>query len=172
MENFKLILSCLDAIGSIAAAITLFIGLQKMSHKLKIEVEFPVKNSKILLLTVYNNTMFDNEIRSVNFYKGNPSNLFSTVSMFCSINLPDYSLDINPNTGNVIISKGSYVEIPIPCQYIACNYANIVEAIGKPYDKIYLAVRDRCGKTYHKNTGENIDFFRILGKQGETENHE
>ena len=72
MENFKLILSCLDAIGSIAAAITLFIGLQKMSHKLKIEVEFPVKNSKILLLTVYNNTMFDNEIRSVNFYKGNP----------------------------------------------------------------------------------------------------
>ena len=161
--------SCLDAIDAIASVINSIPIIRKLSHGLNIEVEFPIKNGNILLLTAYNNTDYDNEIESVNFYKGRPSSAFS--SIFYSLDLQDCNHDTNPNTGNIIVQKRSHVEISIPCQCIACNYANIGEAIGKPYDKIYLAVRDRCGKTYHKNTGRNIDFFRILGKQGETENH-
>ena len=47
------------------------------------------------------------------------------------------------------------------------SYKTIGEAIGKPFDKIYILVKDKRGKSYCVNTGANVDFFKILGQQEE-----
>lgn len=168
MQTLTIIFSIVNAIGSIATAITLIIALTKFSRKLNVKGEFPIKNSGIYLLSIYNNTLYDNEIKEIFLYKGNPSNLFISNSTICyALNFEDYDLTINPNTKNVIIHSDSYIEIPIPCKCIACNCKTISEAIGKPFDKIYIYVKDKRGKSYCVNTGKNADFFRMLGQQHE-----
>ena len=164
MDTFKIVLSVVDAIGSIAAAITLIIGLTKFRRKLKVTGEIQLKKSDTYLLSIYNNTLYDSEITGIYLFKGNPLNLFKESPPFYQINLEEYGLTINPNTKNAVISKGSIIEIPIPCKCIACNYKRIGEAIGKPFDKIHILVKDRRGNSYCKNTKQNIDCFRILGQ--------
>ena len=168
MQAFTIIFSIINAIGSLATAITLIIALTKFSRKLKVKGEFPIKNNGIYLLSIYNNTLYDNEIKGIFLCKGNPLNLSNNNStIYYALNFEDYDLTINPNTKNAIIHKDSCIEIPIPCKCIACNYKTIGEAIGKPFDKIYIFVKDKRGKSYCVNTGENADFFRILGQQQE-----
>ena len=162
MEEFKLVLSVLDAIGSISAAIGIIIALLKFRRRLKIKGEFPIKNSGTFLITVYNNTIYDNEIKSICFCKGNPKSIWGDSSIFYSIEFGDFDLEVNPNTRNAIISKGSCIEIPVQCKCVACNYEIIGESTGKLFDKIYVLVRDKKGHTYCLNTHENIDFFRRI----------
>ena len=168
METCTIVFSIINAIGSLATAITLIIALTKFSRKLKVKGEFPIKNSGTYLLSIYNNTLYDNEIKGVFLCKGNPLNLLTdNYSIYHTINFEEYGLTINPNTKNAIIHKDSCIEIPIPCKCIACNYKTIGEAIGKPFDKIYILVKDKRGKSYCVNTGANVDFFKILGQQEE-----
>lgn len=162
MEEFKLVLSTLDAVGSISAAIGIIIALLKFRRRLKIKGEFPIKNTGIFLITVYNNTIYDNEIKSVCFCKGDPKSLLGDTSIFYSIEFSDFDLELNPNTKNAIISKESCIEVPVSCKCIACNYETIGESMGKPFDKIYVLVRDNRGNSYSLNTHENIEYFRRI----------
>ena len=115
MQTFTIIFSIINAIGSIATAITLIIALSKFTRKLKVKGEFPIKNSGIYLLSIYNNTLYDNEIKAIFLCKGNPANLFTdNYSIYYTINFEEYDLTINPNTKNAIIHKDSCIEIPIP----------------------------------------------------------
>ena len=164
MEDFKLFLSIVDAFGSVATAIGLFITLFKFKKKLKISHEFPVKNSDILLISINNNTIYDSEIKSISFSKGNPKHILKESNIFYTVSFNEFDLTLNPNTNNIVVPKGTIVEVPIPCKCIACNYESIGEAFGKPYDSIFVVVRDNKGHTYSKNTQVNIDYFRKVTK--------
>ena len=164
MEDFKLFLSIVDALGSVATAIGLFITLFKFKKKLKISHEFPVKKSDILLISINNNTIYDSEIKSISFSKGNPKHILKESNIFYTVSFNEFDLTLNPNTNNIVVPKGTIVEVPIPCKCIACNYESIGEAFGKPYDNIFVFVRDNKGHTYSKNTQVNIDYFRKVTK--------
>ena len=130
MEDFKLFLSIVDALGSVATAIGLFITLFKFKKKLKISHEFPVKKSDILLISINNNTIYDSEIKSISFSKGNPKHILKESNIFYTVSFNEFDLTLNPNTNNIVVPKGTIVEVPIPCKCIACNYESIGEAFG------------------------------------------
>lgn len=161
MEAFKLVLEVLQAVGAVATAISLIVLLSKYRTKLKVNGEMPIKNTDRYLISIYNNTPYDNEITSISFWKGNPVNVFSSPSLFFSVDFSSVGQPINENTKNISLPKESNVEIPIPCNSIALNYSNIGEAVGKVYDTIYVLIRDRRGHKYCINTHSNIDMFRI-----------
>ncbi|MBR2883173.1 MAG: hypothetical protein IKB93_00120 [Clostridia bacterium] len=160
MENFELILIILDAVGSISAAIGIIVSLVKFSKRLRIIGEFPIRKTDTFLITVYNNTLYDNEIKSICFCKGNAKNLFNESSIFYCVDFNDFNLTLNPNTECAIVPKGSFIEIPVLCKCIACNYNIIGESIGKPYDKIHVLIYDKNGHSYSLNTHRNVDYFR------------
>lgn len=165
MEKLGIALSVINAIGSIATAITLIIGLRKLGTRLKVTGEHFIKKSDTFFLSIYNNTLYDNEIEKVCLFKGNPLCLFKESFPIYILNLEGFGLEINPNTKNAIINKGSKVEIPIPCKCVSCNYKRMGEAFGKVYEKIYILVKDRRGKYYCINTKMNADAFRIFGQE-------
>lgn len=164
METFKLVLEVCQAVGAFATAISLIVLLSKYRSKLKVDGEMPIKNVDQYLIRVYNNTAYDNEITSISFWKGNPVSFFSSASLFFLVSFSSVGQPINENTRNISLPKESNIEIPIPCHSITLNYDNIREAIGKPYDTIYVLIRDRRGHKYCINTHSNIDMFRIVSK--------
>ena len=165
MNSLNLALEIIQAIGAIATAVSVILLLTKLSKKLKVSGEMPIKNSNEYLVSIYNNTPYDNEITSIQFWKGNPIGAFSSSpSLFFLVDLSYTGQLINENTQNIILPKDSYVDIPIPCCDIALHYEKIGEAIGKPYDTIYILIRDRRGHKYCINTHYNVDMFR-LGQQ-------
>lgn len=164
MNSFRLALEIIQALGAIATSVSVILLLLKFNSKLKIRGEIPIKNGEEYLVSIYNNTVYDNEIVSISFWKGNPLSLFSSPTLFYSLNLSSTGHPINENTQNIILSKNSYIEIPISCHDIALNYDTIGEAIGKLYDTIYVLVKDRRGNKYCINTHSNVDMFRLGSK--------
>lgn len=164
MDKFELALKIIDAIGSVSAAIGIVIALNKFSKKLKVVGEFPVRNRGTYLLSIYNDTVYDNEIKSITFFKGNPQSSRTESSAFWSLYFNDFDLPKSANTKNIFVEKGGCVEIPIPCKLIVKNYDIIGEAMGKPFDKIYISICDKNGRYYYISTNENIDYFRLIGR--------
>ena len=165
MSTFSLIIDIIQAGGAIATAVSVIILLSKFNTKLKVSGEMPIKNSRNYLISIYNNTAYDNEITSISFWKGNPVKLSSTPSLFYSPELSSLGLQTNKNTHNILLPKQSYIEIPISCSDIALNYECIGEAVGKLYDTIFVLIKDRRGNKYCINTRANIDMFRLGYKQ-------
>lgn len=162
MSSLNLALEIIQAIGAIATAVSVILLLSKLSKKLKVNGEMPLKNTNEYLISIYNNTAYDNEITSIAFWKGNPLGALSTSpSLFFLVDLSGTGQPINENTHNIILPKESYIEIPIPCRDIALHYEEIGEAIGKPYDTIYILIRDRRGNKYCINTHYNVDMFKL-----------
>lgn len=168
MNYLELVFEIIGAVGSISTAISVIILLFKFRKKLKITCTFPLKNSGIFLITIYNNTMYDNEIKSICFSKGNQKNIWKQSNMFFYVNFNDYSLEINQHTKNLIVHKESYIEIPISHKCIACNYETVGEMFGKPFEKIYVCVTDKNGHKYYLKTGVNIEYFRKISKYDTT----
>ena len=160
MEILKLFFEIIGALGSIGTMISAFFLLKKLSSKLKISVEFPIKTPGEILITINNNTSFDNEIKYISFHKGNPNNCWKESSLAYFVDLSETGFSTNPNTGNIIIEKNSSLEIPIPCKCVACNYDTLGEMFGKPFDTIFVLVKDRKGHKYCRNTHCNIEYFR------------
>ena len=168
MNCLELIFEIIGAVGSISTAISVILLLFKFRKKLKITCSFPLKNSEIFLITIYNNTLYDNEIKSVCFSKGNQKSIFKESNIFFVVNLNEYNLEINQHTKNIIVHIESYVEIPISHKCIACNYETVGEMFGKPFEKIYVCVTDKNGHKYYLKTGVNIEYFRIVSKCDKT----
>lgn len=162
METFKFILSIIEAIGSIATAISLIILLTKYRKRLKVSGELPIKNSRHYLLKIYNSTMYDSEICSISLFKGNPKSTIRDSVFISSIPFENEDLIYNPNTKNLLIPKDSCVEYPIPHETIVDAYQTIGESFGKPFDKIYIFLHDNKGFAYSVNTKINIDGYKRL----------
>ena len=162
MGKFEFVLSIIDAVGSISAAIGIFVTALKFRKRLKIKCEFPIRKTDTFLITAYNNTIYDNEIQSVCFCKGNAKNLLKESTIFYCVNFNNMNLTLNPNNECVIVPKGTFLEISVPCKSIADHYNIIGEAIGKPFDKIHVIIYDKNGHSYCLNTHRNIDYFRIV----------
>ena len=162
--DFKLVLDVIQAIGAIATAISVIILLSKFSTRLKVRGELSRNNWSEYIISIFNNTSFDNEIKSILFWKGNPKGLLSSPSVFYAVDMSSIEKPRNEITGNIILGRDSYIDIPIPKKDIVSHYNEIGEAIGKPYDTIFVQVIDRKGHSYCINTHANIDMFRIDNK--------
>ena len=164
MSSFLLALEIIQAVGAIATAVSVILLLLKFKKRLKVSGEIPIRNAGEYLIRIENNTLYDNEIVSITFWKGNPVNLMTSPVLFFSPELSSIEQQINENTHNVIIPKDSHIEIPIPCYDIAINYEHIGEAIGKLYDTIFVLIKDHRGNKYCINTHSNTDMFRLESK--------
>lgn len=164
MEYLKLFFEIISAAGSVSTAISVIVLLLKFKKKLKIDCSFPLKKSDIFLITIYNNTVYENEIKSICFSKGNLKNIWKESNIFYCVNFNDFDLEINQNTNDIVIHKDSYIEIPISNKCVACNYETFGEMYGKPFEKIYVCITDKNGHKYHFKTGVNIEYFRKISK--------
>lgn len=159
MEELKIILSVIDAVGSLATAIGVIIALMKFRKKLKIKGEVPLKKADAYLLTIYNNTVYDSEIECVSLFKGNPRKNGIPLNTVSFDNMKEY---INPNNKNIVVGKDSRIYFPISFQCIVSNYDVVEETVGKVFDDIYILIEDNKGNFYIHNTERNIDYFRKL----------
>ena len=164
MECLELFFEIISAVGSVSTAISVIILLLKFKKRLKIDCNFPLKKSDIFLITIYNNTAYENEIKSICFCKGNPKNIWKESNIFYCVNLNDFDLEINQNTKNLIVHKESYIEIPVSNKCIVCNYETVGEMFGRPFDKIYVCITDKNGHKYYLKTDVNIEYFRKRSK--------
>ena len=162
MKYFDLLCRTAGALGSIAAVVGVIITLASYRKKLKVTGEFPIRNSNVFVIRIANSRNCDNEVKSIDFIKGNPRK--SESHIFHSVSFSGYTEHLNPTTNNIIVPHSSYVDIPVPCKCVACNYKKIGEAFGKPFDTIFVQVRDVNGNTYSINTNANVNFFRKLSE--------
>lgn len=168
LDILNIVLSSISAVGSIATIITLFISIRKLFGKLIIKGELPIRNSKCYYINIYNSRVFDKEVVSISFVKGNPKTNDS--HYFGVLRNENYAELINAKK-HFVISKNDSISIEIPTKTIVSEYINIGEALGKPYDTIYIAIKDNNGKRYYINTHYNIDFFNKLNSEKIEENH-
>ena len=164
MNPFLLALEIIQAVGAIATAVSVILLLLKFKKRLAISGEILIRNTERYLIRIENNTLYDNEIESITFWKGNPIKTTTTPVLFFCPELSTLGQQINKNTHNVIIPKGVHIEILIPCHDIAIHYEGIGEAVGKLYDTIYILVKDLRENKYCINTHSNIDVFRLGSK--------
>ena len=152
----------IGATGAIATIIGLFIKLEPYRLKLKVTGEFPIRNSNVFVIHIKNTRNSDNEIKSIVFIKGDPNKFNHHI--FYSVSFDDYGEYLSPVTNNILVHHSSYVDIPVSCKCVVCNYEKIGEALGKPFDTIFIQIQDTNGHTYRVNTHANVEFFRRLGK--------
>lgn len=160
MKYFDFVCGIVGTLGSIATVVTVIITLASYRTKLKVSGQFPIRNSNEFVIRIANTRKCDSEIKSIVFFKGNPNKSDSYV--FHCVSFSDYNEHLNPTTNNIIVPHASYVDIPVPCKCVACNYKKIGEALGKPFDTIFVQVKDVNGNTYSINTNANVEFFRKL----------
>lgn len=171
LEVFQLIVNIMSLLASIATVMMFLKIYWDLNAKLKIKGELPFLKCEHYNIYAFNRKVFDAEIISISFSKGNPSG--SNGHIFGTINNLDYPEFINSKNNYFIIPKGDSIIISIPLETIIKQYdANIGEAFGKPYDNIFICIRDNCGRRYNINTNGNIDFWRkihVYNKKAEIE---
>ena len=157
LEILNIILSSISAVGSIATIITLIFSIRKLFGELIIKGELPTRNSKCYFINIYNPRVFDKEVVSISFVKGNPKK--SNSHYFGVLRNEKYAEHINAKK-HFVIPKNDSISIEIPTKTIISEYNCIGEAWGKPYDTIYISINDNNGKRYYINTHYNIEFFK------------
>ncbi len=157
----SIVFQLIDAIGSIATAIAVIITLAPYRTRLKISGEIPIRKSKNYVLNIVNPRNRDNEIKAIMFCKGNPRS--SQCHIFYCVEFSHFQDNLNPHTNNVMIPSMKNIELSIPCGCIVCNYDIVGEPFGKPFDTIYIRIKDIRGNIYTVNTHCNIDLFRNVG---------
>lgn len=159
-QNFDFILRIIDAVGSVATAITLIIAIVKFKPRLRIIGECLLRDNNHYLITAYNNKNTDIEIETISFYKGNPRKIGSFPVYF--VDYDENGAEVNPASKRIIVKKDSHVDVLVSFQKIVDGYDNTGEAIGKPFDILYVVVRDNKGNRYVINTKHNVEYFRKL----------
>lgn len=161
MSSISIVLEVIQAIGAIATAISVFIIIKKMRKKLIVSGEVPIRKNKVFVITVTNNTDCDSEIIAINLFKGSPRS-FNSV-LFDSIGFDSLGVSLNSSTNNIIVPSKSTINVAIPFSFIVNSYDKTVgEMIGKPFDTIYVEVKDNHGYRYYLNSKYNIDFYRKI----------
>lgn len=163
LEVFQLIVNIMSLLASIATVLMFLKIYWDLNAKLKIKGESPLFKCGQYNIYIFNRKVFDAEIITILFFKGNPSS--SNSYIFGRLNNLNYPELINPKSNNILIPKNDSIIISVPLETIVKQYDNnIGESLGKPYDNIYISIRDNCGKRYNINTNGNIDFWRKISE--------